>query len=153
MALAQAVERGDFTGERAERGYLDVLFLGHLLHVQVVVAQGFLLGADLVVVGGLQQHASVGAGHAGDGEEAYDGSGDKDVSVVQRNRDLAEAAIVFTSDKDDVVAFCAQGTSFREQWGSFRWVREYYANANAICWNAFTPYQSGKDESNLTEVV
>src|ERR1700759_5725017 len=112
MPLAQAVERGDFTGERAERGYLHILLLRHLLHVQVVVAEGLLLGADLIVVGGLEQHASVGAGHAGDGEESHDGGCDEDVGVVQGNGDLAKAAVVLTSYKDDVVRFAHRKPPF-----------------------------------------
>jgi len=122
VALTQAVERGNFTGEGAEGGDLHILFPGDLLHEQIVVAKGLLLGANLVIVGSLEQHASIGASHAGDGEEANEGGRDKHVGVVQRNGDLAEAAVVFTGDKNDVVAFAHRAPPFASM------IRFWFAN-------------------------
>jgi len=67
------------------------------------MAYGLALGPNLVEARRLEQHAAVGSGHPGDGEEADDRSGDKDIGVVQRNWDLAQVAVFLAGYKNDVV--------------------------------------------------
>ena len=68
------------------------------------MAYGLALGPNLVEASRLEQHAAVGPGHPGNGEEANHRSGDKDISVVQRNWDLAQIAVFLAGYKNDVVA-------------------------------------------------
>src|ERR1700724_3268860 len=76
----------------------------NLLHLEIVMAYGLALGSNLVEASRLEQHAAVGPGHPSDGEEANHRGGDKDISVMQRNWDLAQIAVFLAGYKNDVVA-------------------------------------------------
>ena len=65
----------------------------------------FPLRPNLVKTRRLQQHAAIRACHPSDGEQADHGGRDKDISVVERDRNLAQITIFLTGYEDDVVAF------------------------------------------------
>ena len=109
--LPQTVKRADFAGQRTERSRLNIFLVRHLFHLQIVVANRFALGADLVKTRCFQQHAAIGAGHPGDREKTDHCRRDKDIGVVQGDGDLAQFAVFLTGHKNDVVAFAQRSHS------------------------------------------
>ena len=104
LAGGEAVDGGDFAGQRAERGDLDVLLVGGLLEVSVVLLERVVVGAQLVEAGGLDEHPGVGAGETGDGEHADHGGGHEGVGVLQRNGNLVQVSFAVAAHNHDVVA-------------------------------------------------
>ena len=105
LAGGEAVDGGDFAGERAERGDFNVLLVGLLLEVRVVFLERVVILAQLIETGGLDEHPRVGSGEAGDGEHADSGGSHEDVSVMKRDWNLVQVPIFVATYEHDVVAF------------------------------------------------
>ncbi len=105
LAGGEAVDGGDFSCERAERGDFNVLLVGLLFEVSVVLLERVVILAKLVETGGLDEHPRVGSGEAGDGKHADSGGGHEDVSVMKRDRNLVQVPIFVATYEHDVVAF------------------------------------------------
>ena len=121
LVLGEAVDGGDFTGEGAEGGGLNVFVVGDLFHVGVVGAEALLLAAEVVDRGHFDEHVAVLAGHSGDGKHADYGGRDEDVGVVEGDRDLVEVAVLVAADEYDVEAFLQKMGLF----GCFRGADEW----------------------------
>src|SRR5947209_6606866 len=102
---SKSVNRGDLTGEGAERSGLYVLFVRLFLKLGIVALQVIPVAAQLVEARRLDEHARVGTRETGDRESTNDGGSDECVGVMKRNGDLAQRAILLAADKNNVIAF------------------------------------------------
>ena len=104
LVLPQAVERGHFIGQGAQRGDLHIAVVRDLRHLLVVFAEILAVLANLVEALGLEQHAGVGAGQAHNRERTHQRGGDKSVRIVQRQRNLADPPVLISGNKKNVIA-------------------------------------------------
>ena len=105
FARRQAIERRDLGRQRAQRRRLHVLLVRLLLQVRVVLLQRGVVVAQLVEARRLDQHAGVRPGQPGNRKRPDNCCRYKDIGIVQRNRNLAQAATLIAADKDNVITF------------------------------------------------
>ena len=101
----QTVERRNFSGDRGQRGDLNVALLGHLRQTGIIVLELIFFRAQLVVARNLEQHAGVGAGNAGKAEESNGGPDYEYVKIMNGDGDLTQLAVVPAGHKKDVKTF------------------------------------------------
>ena len=108
----QSVKSGNFTGDRAQRGYLHIALFGNFFQAGVTILQLLFFGAQLIVMRNLQQHAGIRAGDAGEAKESDGGADYENIQIMDGNGDLAQLAVVPAGHKKDVETL-VQMPSFR----------------------------------------
>ena len=98
-------ERRNFAGYGTKRCHLDVTFLGDFFEARVAVFQLIFFRSQLIKLGNLEEHASVGAGNSGQAEESDCGAHHENVEVMHGDGNFAQLAVVPASHKQDVKAF------------------------------------------------
>jgi len=98
----QAIQRRNFTGERTQRSHLDIALFGHLLKLGIAVLKLLFFIAELIEVRHLHQHASIRAGDACQAQNSDNCPGNKDVQILNRDRNLPKLAVFSAGYKQNV---------------------------------------------------